>query len=108
MGNALNWYADFVIPASFWSYLGVSAIVLFLSITVLCVYETQKMKNKRRPPRGLPAGRKESICMGSFLIAILWPILLLVVPVAIAVTIGVYSVMFMIGEIVNLVLRVLK
>lgn len=108
MENALNWYLEFVLPASFWGYLGVSVIVMLASAISLCVYETQKMKNMNPRPKSLDPGTQQAICLGSFLIAILWPIILVFGPIALAVAMALWSVMFMIGEIVNLVLKVLK
>lgn len=108
MENALNWYADFFLPTSFWGYLGVSVIVMLVSVITLCVYETQKMKNMNPLPKSLDPGTQQAICLGSLLIAILWPIILILAPIALAVALGLYSVMFMISEIVNLVLKVLK
>lgn len=108
MENALNWYLGFILPTSFWEYLGWSVIVMIVSVIVMCVYETQKMKNMNPLPKSLDPGTQQAICLGSFIISLIWPIILVFGPIALAVAFGLYSVMFMISEIVNLVLKVLK
>lgn len=108
MENALNWYLGIVIPPSFLSYLCVSVIVALVSVVLLCVYETRKMKNKRPQPRGLPEGRKENICLISLLLAILWPIIVTAAPVGLALALGLWLIVSILSVIINFVLKVVK